>query len=85
MFFEAERPKIITGLTDEQVSHKGDVTLMVRADGLPKPEIKWYLNGKLISEDGQHKIESSSEMQVTSKLTISNFDDVLSGIVSMTK
>lgn len=79
---KAERPKFITGLMDEQVEHKGEITLMVRADGLPKPEIKWYSNGKPISNDENYSIETTKETQVTSKLTIKYFEEENAGIVS---
>lgn len=79
----AERPKFITGLVDEQVEHKGEIAVMVRADGLPKPEIRWYCNGKPIQEDAKHKIETQTEKQVTSKLTITDFDEANTGIVSV--
>lgn len=55
---------------------------MVRADGLPKPEIHWYFNGKPIEEDANHKIETVTEKQVTSKLIITNFDEANTGFVS---
>ncbi|KAG5881050.1 hypothetical protein JTB14_033964 [Gonioctena quinquepunctata] len=75
-----ERPKFITGLVDDQVEHMKEIALMVRADGLPKPEIRWFCNGKPISEDKHHKIETVTETQVTSKLTITNFDEEFGGI-----
>lgn len=67
---------------DEQVDHKGEVTLMVRADGLPKPDIKWFCNGNPISDDEKHSIVTTKETQVTSKLTISDFEEENAGIVS---
>lgn len=67
---------------DEQVEHKDEITLRVRADGLPKPDIKWYCNGKPITNDENHSIESTKEAQVTSKLIITNFDEENAGIVS---
>lgn len=56
----------------------GEITLMVRADGLPKPEIRWFLNGNPISEDQNHKIVTNTDAQVTSTLTVTGFtlDDV---------
>lgn len=69
-------------MVDEQVEHKGEIALMVRADGLPKPEICWYCTGKPIEEDENHKIETVTEKQVTSKLTITDFDNKNTGIVS---
>ncbi|XP_057667143.1 obscurin isoform X10 [Diorhabda carinulata] len=75
-----ERPKFITGLVDDQVEHMGEVTLMVRADGLPKPEIRWFVNGKPITDDEKHKIVTTSEAQVTSKLIIQDFEETEAGI-----
>ncbi|XP_044269472.1 obscurin isoform X2 [Tribolium madens] len=75
-----EKPTIITGLSDDQVEHTKEISVMVRADGLPKPQIRWLLNGKPIVEDEKHKIESHADAQVTSTLTVSNFNDSDSGI-----
>lgn len=55
---------------------------MVRADGLPKPEIRWYLDGKPVTEDDRHKIKTHGEAQVTSSLTITDYNEIDSGIVS---
>ncbi|KYB28579.1 Muscle M-line assembly protein unc-89-like Protein [Tribolium castaneum] len=75
-----EKPTIITGLSDDQVEHTKEISVMVRADGLPKPQIRWLLNGKPIVEDEKHKIESHADAQVTSTLTVSDFNDSDSGI-----
>lgn len=80
--FLAERPKFITGLTDDQIEDGGEFSVMVRADGLPKPEIKWYLNGKEIVEDANHKIVTSSDAQVTSTLAVTNYNAKDAGSVS---
>lgn len=56
--------------------------MKVRADGIPKPEIQWFLNGKPLGEDLSHKIDTHAEAQVTSHLTVSNFGDDDIGIVS---
>ncbi|CAH0545686.1 unnamed protein product [Brassicogethes aeneus] len=69
-----ERPKFISPLTDDQVEDTGETTLHVRADGLPKPEIRWYLNGNPMVEDEHHKISTETGTQVTSNLTISNYN-----------
>lgn len=55
---------------------------MVRADGLPKPEIKWYLNGKEIVEDENHKIVTSTDAQVTSTLSVTNYSQSDDGTVN---
>ncbi|KAL1518226.1 hypothetical protein ABEB36_001883 [Hypothenemus hampei] len=70
-----ERPKFITGLNDDQIEDHGEFSVMVRADGLPKPIIKWYLNGKEIAEDENHHIVTASEVQVTSTLTVKNYTE----------
>ncbi|CAH1108368.1 unnamed protein product [Psylliodes chrysocephalus] len=75
-----ERPKFITGLFDDQVPQKSELILMVRADGLPKPEIRWFVNGKPVIEDENIKIETTTEAQVTSKLIVKNFDTEHEGI-----
>lgn len=56
---------------------------MVRADGLPKPEIRWFLNGKPIIENENHKIETHTETQVTSTLSVNNYSESDVGIVSI--
>ncbi|XP_044758879.1 obscurin isoform X8 [Coccinella septempunctata] len=73
-----EKPKFITGLLEDNVEDGGEADLMVRADGLPKPEIKWFFNAKPLIEDENHKVETHTEMQVTSCLHIKNYnkDDV---------
>ncbi|XP_050295068.1 obscurin-like isoform X13 [Anthonomus grandis grandis] len=70
-----ERPKFITGLNDDQIEDQGEFTVMVRADGLPKPEIKWFLNNKEIVEDDRHKIEGASEAQATSTLSVKGYSE----------
>lgn len=69
----AERPKFITGISDAQVEDGGEIVLMVRADGLPKPEIRWFLNGNPVIEDENHKIVTNTDAQVTSTLTVTGF------------
>lgn len=77
----AEKPTIITGLSDEQVEHTKELSVMVRADGLPKPQIRWFLNDNPLTEDANHKIEGHTEAQVTSTLTVTNFNEADSGMV----
>lgn len=81
LIFAAEKPKIITGLSENQVTDGDEIVLMVRADGLPKPEIKWFLNGDVIKEDQNHKIETKCDTQVTSGLVVTNFNKKDSGQV----
>jgi serine/threonine protein kinase len=67
-------------LTDDQVEHTKEMSVMVRADGLPKPDIKWFLDDKPLVEDANHTVETHKEAQVTSTLTVSNFNQADSGI-----
>lgn len=63
-----------------------EIVLMVRADGLPKPEVHWFFNGKPVQEDGNHKIATKddvSDMQVTSTLTITGYNKEDSGQVNL--
>ncbi|XP_066256138.1 obscurin isoform X9 [Euwallacea similis] len=76
-----ERPKFITALNDDQVEDGGEFSVMVRADGLPKPEIKWFLNGKEIVPDENHQIVTSKgDSQATSTLTVTNYNEKDVGI-----
>ncbi|XP_031356598.1 obscurin isoform X3 [Photinus pyralis] len=74
-----EKPYFITSITDAQVDDYGEITLMVRADGLPKPEIKWFFNGVPLQEDDRHRIETKADTQVTSSLTITGYHKEDSG------
>ncbi|KAK9877930.1 hypothetical protein WA026_020153 [Henosepilachna vigintioctopunctata] len=69
-----EKPKFITGLQEDSVEDGGEIEVMVRADGLPKPEIKWYFNGNPLKEDNNHKVETHTETQVTSSLLIKGYN-----------
>ncbi|XP_025835124.1 obscurin-like, partial [Agrilus planipennis] len=73
-----EKPQFITGLADAQVEDGGEIVLKVRADGLPRPEISWFFNGKPVAEDLNHKIDTIAKTQVTSSLVIQgyNLDDI---------
>ncbi|XP_066148174.1 obscurin isoform X4 [Euwallacea fornicatus] len=76
-----ERPKFITALNDDQIEDGGEFSAMVRADGLPKPEIKWFLNGKEIVPDENHQIVTSKgDSQATSALTVTNYNEKDVGI-----
>ncbi|KAK5640122.1 hypothetical protein RI129_010933 [Pyrocoelia pectoralis] len=74
-----EKPYFITSIADSEVDDYGEITLMVRADGLPKPEIKWFFNGVLLEEDDRHQIDTKADTQVTSTLTITAYSKEDSG------
>lgn len=84
-YFIAEKPQFITGLTDGQVAHGGEITLMVRADGLPRPDIKWYVNDKEITEAPGLIFATTSDRQLTSSLIITDYQEKDAGIVSFSE
>lgn len=79
--FAAEKPRFITGLTDQHIQHGGELSVMVRADGLPKPQIRWYCNDKQVVEHEHHQIVTNVDAQVTSTLTITDYNEGDIGIV----
>ena len=68
---------------DSQVQHGDEITLMVRADGLPRPELTWFLNGKEIVNAPELKMVVNAESQISSHLTITNYNEKDSGYVSI--
>ncbi|KAF5286087.1 hypothetical protein FQA39_LY16433 [Lamprigera yunnana] len=69
-----EKPYFITSISHNHVEDGAELNLMVRADGLPKPEIKWFFNGKPLQEDAIHQVVTRTDMQVTSTLKITNYN-----------
>lgn len=54
----------------------------MRCDGVPKPQVKWYLNGKEITNDDRHTITTEVGGQVDSELEIKHFGASDAGKVS---
>lgn len=50
-----------------------DCTLRVRCDGVPKPDVKWYLEGKPVENDDRHTVNTEVGGQVDSELEIKHF------------
>lgn len=51
-----------------------DATFKVRCDGVPKPEVHWFRDGKEIVNDKRHTITTEVGGQVDSELAIKNFN-----------
>ncbi|XP_060806138.1 obscurin isoform X2 [Amyelois transitella] len=51
-----------------------DCTLKVRCEGVPKPEIQWFVDGKPVENDDRHTINTEIEGQVNSTLEIKHFN-----------
>nr|XP_037866814.1 obscurin isoform X5 [Bombyx mori] len=61
-------------LKKQTVKDYDDCTLKVRCDGEPKPEVKWYVNGKEITNDDRHTVTTEVGGQVDSELDIKHFN-----------
>lgn len=68
-------------LQKQIVKDYDDLTLRVRCDGVPKPQVKWFLNGKEIVNDERHTITTQVGGQVDSELEIKHFDSSDAGKV----
>lgn len=68
-----EKPSFSKKLSDQTIRDYDDVSLKVRCDGTPKPSLKWYKDGKEITEDERIKITTTTEGQIDSELNITHF------------
>ncbi|CAH2103000.1 unnamed protein product [Euphydryas editha] len=68
-----DKPTFVRPLQKQIVKDYEDLTLRVRCDGVPKPQVKWYLNGKEIVNDERHNITTEVGGQVDSELEIKHF------------
>lgn len=69
-------------LQKETVKDYADCTLKVRCDGVPKPEVRWFLNGKQVVNDERHTVTTEVGGQVDSELEIKHFNSSDAGKVS---
>jgi len=68
-------PKFIESLTDKEVESPGnDVTLRVRVTGSPRPDVKWFKDGRQIYADSRVKL-SVEELSSTYSLTIHDVNE----------
>ncbi|KAI5693209.1 hypothetical protein M8J75_011082 [Diaphorina citri] len=70
-----QMPAFIKRLDEQTVREYAPLEAKVRADGIPKPVLKWLKNGDIINEedDDRIRIETTKEGVVTSTLYISHF------------
>ncbi|XP_047025271.1 obscurin isoform X5 [Helicoverpa zea] len=67
-------PVFTKPLQKQSVKDYDDVTLKVRCDGVPKPDVLWYKDGEEISNDERHKVTTEVGGQVDSELEIKHFN-----------
>lgn len=67
-------PVFTKPLQKQSVKDYDDATLKVRCDGVPKPEVHWYRDGKEITNDDRHTITTEVGGQVDSELDIKKFN-----------
>ncbi|XP_063617006.1 obscurin isoform X2 [Cydia splendana] len=72
-------PVFTKPLQKQTVKDHETVTLKVRCDGVPKPEVHWFKDGQEIKNDERHKITTEVGGQVDSELEIKDFDSSDSG------
>lgn len=82
-FLIAGEPIFTKPLQKETVKDYDDVTLKVRCDGVPKPDVIWYRDGKEITNDDRHKVTTEVGGQVDSELEIKKFNSSDAGKVSL--
>ncbi|CAH0724488.1 unnamed protein product, partial [Brenthis ino] len=68
-----DKPAFVRPLQKQIVKDYDDVTLRVRCDGVPKPQVTWYLNGKEVAGDERHAVATEIGGQVDSELEIKHF------------
>lgn len=69
----AGEPIFTKPLQSENVRDYDDVTLKVRCDGVPKPQVTWYREGKEVKNDDRHTVTTEVGGQVDSELEIKHF------------
>ncbi|CAG9132454.1 unnamed protein product [Plutella xylostella] len=66
-------PVFTKPLQKQAVKDFDTCTLKVRADGVPKPDISWYREGELVTDDERHQVTTEVAGQVDSQLEIKEF------------
>ncbi|XP_047520181.1 obscurin isoform X3 [Pieris napi] len=67
-------PQFTKPLQKQTVKDYDDVTLKVRCDGVPKPDVKWYKEGIELANDERRTITTEVGGQVDSELEIKHFN-----------
>ncbi|XP_066587325.1 obscurin isoform X2 [Prorops nasuta] len=66
-------PTFVAELSDVHSDDREDIELKLRADGIPKPKVKWLKDGVAINQDDRHFVATYDEGQVATSLFIKHF------------
>ncbi|XP_035445105.2 obscurin isoform X5 [Spodoptera frugiperda] len=67
-------PVFTKPLQKQSVKDYDDITLKVRCDGVPKPDVEWYRDGTIVANDERHTVTTEVGGQVDSELEIKHFN-----------
>ncbi|KAK7869432.1 hypothetical protein R5R35_008161 [Gryllus longicercus] len=70
-----EVPSFVKNLEDQSVKDYDDAEFRVRVNGIPKPKVTWFKDGKELKTGGRITIETDSEVLVSSSLSIKHFEE----------
>ncbi|XP_021942907.1 obscurin isoform X3 [Zootermopsis nevadensis] len=79
-----EVPTFVKNLEDQTVKDYDDAEFRVRVNGVPKPLIKWFKDGKELKSEDRLTIETVSEVLVSSCIAIKHFSESDVGKYSVT-
>ncbi|GAB0092620.1 Obscurin [Sergentomyia squamirostris] len=85
LHLHVEKPTFIKMPEDQNVHDFAEVITKVRAQGVPKPEIKWLKDGKELNMNNRDAerprihVETTSETQIASDMSIEHFSSELAG------
>ncbi|XP_066993450.2 obscurin isoform X6 [Anabrus simplex] len=70
-----EVPSFVKNIEDQSVKDYDDAQFRVRVNGVPKPQVKWFKDGKELQSGSRLTIETDSEVLVSSSLSIQHFEE----------
>nr|CAD7588174.1 unnamed protein product [Timema genevievae] len=79
-----EVPTFLKNIEDQTIKDYEDTEIRVRANGVPKVQIKWFKDGKELKSGDRLTIETDSEVLVSSCLSIKHFEESDEGKYSVT-
>ncbi|XP_063239264.1 obscurin-like [Bacillus rossius redtenbacheri] len=71
----SEMPSLVKKLENQVVKAYDDAEFMVRSNGVPRPQIKWFKDGRELRTGDRITIEAGSEVLESSHLLIKHFQE----------